>query len=135
MNEVHLLKRINSPYVIKLFDAFIAHNVLYVALELIDGEDLSVRIQRMRDRGTIFAERTIWYKFYQICAGIKDLHDKRILHRGNLLLCKCFIHAFLDLKPANIFITSKYRVKIGDLGLSRLCSAATNNVKTHVGTE
>uniref|UniRef100_A0A914YYH1 non-specific serine/threonine protein kinase n=1 Tax=Panagrolaimus superbus TaxID=310955 RepID=A0A914YYH1_9BILA len=121
LNEVQLLRRIHSPNVIKLYDAFVHQKTLHVALELIDGVDLAVRIQVMRDRGSVFSERSIWYKFHQICCGLKDLHDKRILHR--------------DLKPANIFITSKYQVKIGDLGLSRQCSPATNNLKTHVGTE
>lgn len=82
MNEVNLLKEIKSPYVIELIDAFIANNILHVALELIDGNDLGVRINIMRDCGTIFSERTIWYKFHQICAGLKDLHNKRIIHRG-----------------------------------------------------
>uniref|UniRef100_A0AC35F5F7 Protein kinase domain-containing protein n=1 Tax=Panagrolaimus sp. PS1159 TaxID=55785 RepID=A0AC35F5F7_9BILA len=121
MNEVSLLKEIKSPYVIKLIDAFIANNILHVALELIDGNDLGVQINIMRDRGKIFSERTIWFKFHQICAGLKDLHDKRIIHR--------------DLKPANVFMTSKYQVKIGDLGLSHHFSGNSTMVKTDVGTE
>uniref|UniRef100_A0A914QI99 non-specific serine/threonine protein kinase n=1 Tax=Panagrolaimus davidi TaxID=227884 RepID=A0A914QI99_9BILA len=120
MNEVSLLKEIKSPYVIELIDAFIAKNILHVALELIDGNDLDVRINIMRDRGTIFSERVIWYKFHQICAGLKHLHDKRIIHR--------------DLKPANIFMTSKYQVKIGDLGLSHQFSGKSTMVNTVVGT-
>uniref|UniRef100_A0A914YV16 non-specific serine/threonine protein kinase n=1 Tax=Panagrolaimus superbus TaxID=310955 RepID=A0A914YV16_9BILA len=122
LNEVVLLKKVNSQHVLKLHDSFVLNSFLYVATELIDSLDLDKRIKIMRNRKTVFSERSIWYKFHQICAGLKALHKKRILHR--------------DLKPANIIITSKYQVKICDLGLSyHFKDDNISTVNTFIGTD
>src|SRR5260370_33438613 len=44
---------------------------------------------------------------FQLINGVLYLHNQHIMHR--------------DLKPANILVTSDGVVKIGDLGLCRLC--------------
>uniref|UniRef100_A0AC35F778 Protein kinase domain-containing protein n=1 Tax=Panagrolaimus sp. PS1159 TaxID=55785 RepID=A0AC35F778_9BILA len=119
--EVQLLNKIDSQNVISCYDSFSENNFLYVSLEYADRGDLEKFIIKMRTRGRLFSERTIWYYFHQICNGLKDMHNKRILHR--------------DLKPANIFMNSRGEVKIGDLGLSRLFSANTMLAQTRVGTE
>uniref|UniRef100_A0AC34F3N5 Protein kinase domain-containing protein n=1 Tax=Panagrolaimus sp. ES5 TaxID=591445 RepID=A0AC34F3N5_9BILA len=130
MNEVTMLKKIDSPHVLKLHDSFVTNNILYLATEFIDGVDLGVRIQIMRNRGILFSERSIWYKFHQICAGLKALHEKRILHRDTYV----YVQNILDLKPSNIFITTKYQVKIGDLGLSHHFEDGTSTEDSFIGT-
>jgi serine/threonine protein kinase len=43
---------------------------------------------------------------YQIVTGLKEMHDKGILHR--------------DIKPDNIFLMKNGTVKVGDFSLSRV---------------
>jgi NIMA (never in mitosis gene a)-related kinase len=50
--------------------------------------------------------------------GLKALHSKHVLHR--------------DLKSANIFLTSKRLLKIGDFGISKVLDNTSAN--TFVGT-
>uniref|UniRef100_A0A914Q2M4 non-specific serine/threonine protein kinase n=1 Tax=Panagrolaimus davidi TaxID=227884 RepID=A0A914Q2M4_9BILA len=82
INEVSLLKSIKSPHVLQYIDSFITYDSLHLTTEFIDGPDLAERIQVAREKGKFFSERTVWYLFHQICAGLKDLHEHRILHRG-----------------------------------------------------
>lgn len=45
------------------------------------------------------------------------------------------MYFLLDIKSANIFITSNYQVKIGDLGLSYQLSEEETTVKCNVWTK
>jgi NIMA (never in mitosis gene a)-related kinase len=64
------------------------------------------------------SEQTIWAYFIQICLAVKALHQQNILHR--------------DLKPQNVFLSKTRRVKLGDLGCSKLLKGLA--ARTQCGT-
>jgi Tol biopolymer transport system component len=72
----------------------------FLAMELVEGEDLSQRIER----GSIPVEEAVEIAL-QIADGLEAAHEQGIVHR--------------DLKPANIKLTEDGVVKVLDFGLAK----------------
>ncbi|XP_020292251.1 calcium/calmodulin-dependent protein kinase type IV-like isoform X3 [Pseudomyrmex gracilis] len=102
--EVEIMRRLQHPRLIQLYDAIDAGKHIYVILELIDGGEL---FERVIDDDFVLTERSCAVFMRQICEGIEFMHGQDILH--------------LDLKPENILCLTKEgnRIKIIDFGLAR----------------
>ncbi len=99
------LKRITSGNVVSVFDSFEEFGYIYIITEFIDGRPLSdlILYRKYSERVTV----TVLLKFLiKICNGLDALHSQGIVHG--------------DIKPANVFITSRNEVKIIDLVLGIL---------------
>ena len=120
LREVNMLQSLDHENIIRYLEAFMQDNDLVIALEGADRGDLSTIIHERRQRGVPFSEFEIWDYFTQICAGLRHMHQKRIMHR--------------DLKPSNLFLSVGGKLKLGDLGLSRYFSSKTLQVNSVVGT-
>ena len=107
-NEVRLLASLNHKNVIGYREAFYDQNsnTLNIVMEFADDGDLSTKIKKSLKNKIYFDERMIWSTLIQILEGLKYLHKSDIIHR--------------DLKSANIFLTKKGFVKIGDLNVSKI---------------
>lgn len=104
IREIALLKELSHPNVVKLLDVFCSTNKLVLVFEFVENDlkKYMKSLQRMLD------QKTIKSMAYQLCEGIQFCHANRILHR--------------DLKPQNLLIDSKLRLKIADFGLARAFS-------------
>jgi NIMA (never in mitosis gene a)-related kinase len=91
---------------------------LCIVMDYADGGDLSMKIKEQR--GRMFSESQILDWFTQMCLGMKHVHDRKIIHR--------------DLKGANVFLTKKGIVKIGDFGIAKVLSHTVQKARTMVGT-
>uniref|UniRef100_A0A1B6C5L4 Protein kinase domain-containing protein n=1 Tax=Clastoptera arizonana TaxID=38151 RepID=A0A1B6C5L4_9HEMI len=102
--EVEIMRALQHPRLIQLYDALESSNVMCVVLELIEGGEL---FERVIDDDFILTEKSCSVFVRQICEGVEFIHSKNILH--------------LDLKPENIMCLSKTgnRIKIIDFGLAR----------------
>ena len=105
--EAEAIGRLNHPSIVQVFDMGEAEGHLYMAMELLDGEDLRHLIEKqveipLADRARILRE---------ICEGLGYAHSRGVVHR--------------DIKPANILVMTSGRVKILDFGLARVATRQT----------
>ncbi|KAK9305378.1 hypothetical protein QLX08_003622 [Tetragonisca angustula] len=102
--EVEIMRRLQHPRLIQLYDAIDTGKQIHVVLELIEGGEL---FERVIDDDFVLTERSCAVFLRQICEGVEFIHRQNILH--------------LDLKPENILCLTKEgnRIKIIDFGLAR----------------
>eukprot|EP00411_Alexandrium_monilatum_P009589 CAMPEP_0175319244 /NCGR_PEP_ID=MMETSP0093-20121207/70842_1 /TAXON_ID=311494 /ORGANISM="Alexandrium monilatum, Strain CCMP3105" /LENGTH=314 /DNA_ID=CAMNT_0016616061 /DNA_START=41 /DNA_END=985 /DNA_ORIENTATION=- len=101
IREIALLKELMHENVVKLLDVFCSMNKLTLVFEFVEN-DLK---KYMKSLGRQMPPATIKSLAHQLCKGIEFCHASRILHR--------------DLKPQNLLIDQRLRLKIADFGLAR----------------
>ena len=107
-NEVRILASLSHKNIIGYKEAFYDNNTetLNIVMEYADDGDLNSKIKEYIKNKKCFEENIIWKTLIQILEGLKYLHKNCIIHR--------------DLKSANIFLTKKGIIKIGDLNVSKI---------------
>jgi serine/threonine-protein kinase len=100
--EAMAASQLLHPNITRVYDFGEDAGHLYMAMEFLQGADLSALIQQGRTGG--FAEKLSWMT--QVGAGMAFVHARGIVHR--------------DLKPGNIHVNDDGQVKIMDFGLVRV---------------
>lgn len=118
-NEISVLKTVDHPNIIKLFDCYYDSNYYYMVEEYCSGGDLYDYIRKQK----YFSENKAAKIMLQLLSAISYLHKKNIVHR--------------DLKPENIvFIQTKDNndiyIKLIDFGTS--VSMKNGNLTQELGT-
>eukprot|EP00929_Paragymnodinium_shiwhaense_P009758 TRINITY_DN114059_c0_g1_i1.p1 TRINITY_DN114059_c0_g1~~TRINITY_DN114059_c0_g1_i1.p1 ORF type:complete len:779 (-),score=154.69 TRINITY_DN114059_c0_g1_i1:99-2435(-) len=116
--EAEILKKMNSPHVVKYIDAFVTSDALCLVIEHCEGGDLKAFLKK---HSTV-PERRIWRIALRIIIGLSHLHGRHILHR--------------DVKCENIFLADaeNEEVRIGDLGLAKTLRNTEGLTSTICGT-
>jgi TolB-like protein/Tfp pilus assembly protein PilF/predicted Ser/Thr protein kinase len=100
VQEARLASALNHPNVAQIFEIGEADGVTFIAMEFVEGEPLSARVQR----GVLPVAEVLGIAT-QMFDALDEAHSRGIVHR--------------DLKPANILITPRGRVKLLDFGLAK----------------
>ncbi|MEZ4451066.1 MAG: serine/threonine-protein kinase [Nannocystaceae bacterium] len=101
LREAQAMARLSHPNVVQVYEVGELGDDLFVAMEFIDGVDLS---------RWLAAERRSWREVQEVFLaagrGLAAAHAVGLVHR--------------DFKPANVFIGADGRVLVGDFGLARV---------------
>ena len=112
--EARAAARLQHPNIVTVYEAGDFEGTLYIAMELLDGQDLARILQVPRsveDKIKVVIE---------VCRGLDYAHKRGVIHR--------------DIKPANIRILPEGGVKILDFGIARLGDAHMTQTGLVLGT-
>ncbi|MGZ8831165.1 MAG: serine/threonine-protein kinase, partial [Thermoanaerobaculia bacterium] len=109
--EAHAASATNHPNIITIYDIGRFDETAYIAMELVDGQDL-----RTMQAGERLPLKTILRITVKVADGLAAAHERGIVHR--------------DLKPENVMISRDGFVKILDFGLAKLVRPITQSETT-----
>jgi len=100
--EIIIMKLLNHPNVLRLYDVWETSKSLYLILEYVEGGEL---FDLLVEKGPLSEFEAIGY-FRQIILGASYCHALGICHR--------------DLKPENLLLDHNLNIKIADFGMAAL---------------
>lgn len=112
LNEIEILKKLDHPNIVKIYEYFEDTKFIYIVMELVTGGELFDKIQSVHR----FSENKAAEYFHQILSGVNYLHKHKIVHR--------------DLKPENVLFDGDI-LKIVDFGTSKIYDASKKMTKCH----
>lgn len=114
--EHEILRSLSHPNIVKVRELFTANGTLNICMELLVGKDLKsvMRQQRTLPPGVAF------HIVAKVAAALEHAHSKGVLHR--------------DVKPENIYVTEKGKVKLTDFGVARVGPGGLTVAGSVVGT-
>ncbi len=102
LNEARAAGGLSHPHIVTVFDAGVADNSAYIAMELLKGRDLR-QLRQEGWRPTPVQAATI---VRRVADALAYAHSKGVIHR--------------DIKPANIFMVGRTQPRVLDFGIARI---------------
>ncbi len=108
---------LTHPNIVTIYDCGEEHDLAYIAMEFLDGEDLV----RYTKPGNLLPIREVLEIVANVADALDYAHSKDIVHR--------------DIKPANIMrLKENKTIKVTDFGIARITSSSKTKTGVVMGT-
>lgn len=114
--EAEAAGTLNHPNIVTIYDVGEEEDLAYVAMELLDGSDLTPYVKKEK----LLPVKELLRIVGCVAEGLAFAHEKGIVHR--------------DIKPANIMLLKDGTVKIADFGIARIATSSATQTGTVLGT-
>ncbi|RMB88432.1 hypothetical protein DUI87_35201 [Hirundo rustica rustica] len=115
VNEIMVMKRNRSPWIVNYLDSYLVHEELWLVMEYMDGGTLYDVIYE-----THMSEDEIAAVSRECLQGLDFLHSNHVMHR--------------DVKSLNILLRTDGSVKLADFGFSAQLTPEQSRRNTVIGT-
>lgn len=113
--EAHVMAQLNHPNIVTLFSfGRTRSNHCYLVMEMVDG----VHLGELVSKGPLDVADALSIT-HEVCVAVRHAHDAGFMHR--------------DIKPGNVLIDRRSRIKVGDFGLARMSTDTSTSRLTRHG--
>lgn len=106
-SEAQAVLHLSHDNIVRSMDVGVSGDDNYIVLEYAEGQTLKKLIQQEAP----FPERQAIQYAMQLCDALGHAHDRGLIHR--------------DVKPQNIIVNAKGKLKVADFGIARFANAST----------
>ena len=114
--EAEAAGRLSHPNIVSIHDAGEEHDMAYIAMELIEGIELS----EYCSGGNLLPVEQVLEIIHSVALALEYAHNEGVVHR--------------DIKPSNIMIVKDDLVKVTDFGIARVIDTSRTRTGIALGT-
>ncbi len=114
--EAEAAGRLNHPHIVTIYDAGEEHDLAYMAMEFLDGSDLSAHCTAK----CLLPPGEVMRIAAEVAAALAYAHRNDVVHR--------------DIKPSNLMLLANGQVKVTDFGIARVVNSSQTQTGTILGT-
>ncbi len=114
--EAELAGKLSHPSIISIFDVGEDYDLTYMAMELLEGNNLEDFCQK----DTLLSQRKVLDITAETAEALDYAHNHGVIHR--------------DIKPGNIMLLKNGRVKVTDFGIAKAVSSSQTKSGIILGT-
>jgi len=114
--EAETAGMLNHPNIVTIFDAGEEHDLAYIAMEFLNGSDLSPYTKKDK----LFPVPASLKICGKVAEALHYAHSQNVVHR--------------DIKPANIMLLKDKTVKVTDFGIARITASSKTKTGVVLGT-